>query len=372
MMEARTRTTTLGFFLFGLVSGLVAAAGCSSSTNGARESLTDSESGGGGGASGGGVASPSSSSNGGGSGGQPGVLTAGIWDDNLNYSFFKTYLAAHQGQNAIAGDPGFAAADYDAANTQFAQRGTFTNIDAALVIDTTGSMGDEISYLTAEFANIQSAIQAAFPTATQRWALIVYRDTPDTDPGDAYVSKTFDFTANAASFAAEISAQTADNGGDYPESPEIGLQQLPTLSWKGDASTAKVAFWVADAPQHTYRAAQMKKAISDTLGAGIHLYPVSASGTDDLLEMTMRSAAQLTGGRYLFLTDDSGVGDPHKTPEIPCYFVTRLEKALVRVASMEITGTYIAPAASDIIRTDGTANPDGTCTTGTGAVVRIF
>ncbi len=309
--------------------GLLTAAGCSSSSAGA-ESLTDSEGGGGGSSGGGvespGVGSPSGSSNGGGSGGEAGVLTAGIWDDNLNYAFFKTYLASHQGQNAIAGDPGFAAADYDASNAQFAQRGTFSNIDAALVIDTTGSMGDEIAYLTAEFANIQGAMQKAFPDARQRWALVVYRDTPDTDPGDAYVFKTYDFTADAATFAAEIRAQTADNGGDYPESPEIGLEQLPTLSWTGDSSTAKVAFWVADAPQHTYRAAQMKTAISGSLAAGIHLYPVSASGTDDLLEMTMRSAAQLTGGRYLFLTDDSGVGDPHKTPEIPCYFVTRLEK----------------------------------------------
>jgi len=44
----------------------------------------------------------------------------------------------------------------------------------------------------------------------------------------------------------------------------------------------------------------------------------------------MRSAAEITGGRYLFLTDDSGVGGPHKTPEIPCYFVTKLARALVR------------------------------------------
>ena len=78
-------------------------------------------------------------------------------------------------------------------------------------------MGDELSYLTAEFASIESEIQSAFPNATQRWALVVYRDTPATDPGDDYISRTFDFTASASAFSAVISAQTANNGGDNPE-----------------------------------------------------------------------------------------------------------------------------------------------------------
>ncbi len=55
----------------------------------------------------------------------------------------------------------------------------------------------------------------------------------------------------------------------------------------------------------------------------VHIYPVASSGVDELTELTMRSAAQLTGGRYLFLTDDSGVGGAHMEPSIPCYFVTK-------------------------------------------------
>ena len=50
----------------------------------------------------------------------------------------------------------------------------------------------------------------------------------------------------------------------------------------------------------------------------------------------MRSAAQLTGGRYLFLTDDSGVGGEHKEPNIPCYFVTRLDHAILRMVDIEM------------------------------------
>ncbi len=86
----------------------------------------------------------------------------------------------------------------------------------------------------------------------------------------------------------------------------------------------------------------------------------------------MRSTAQLTGGRYLFLTDDSGVGGAHKAPEIPCYYVTKLESALVRVSSMEISGTYIPPATADVIRVSGNPAANGTCATDGGQSVEIF
>jgi hypothetical protein len=299
----------------------------------------------------------------------PDVLTAGIWDDSLNYSFFGDYLASHTG---IDGDPGFVKADYDQSHTMFAQRSPHSVVDAALVLDTTGSMGDELDYLTSEFANISSAISTAFPGAQQRWALVVYRDTPDSDPGDDYVVKSYDFTSDMAAFTATVGAQSAGGGGDTPESPELGLEELQKLSWRTGPSVAKVAFWVGDAPQHDYRAAQMKQAILDTRGAGIHLYPVSASGTDDLLEMTMRSAAELTGGRYLFLTDDSGVGGPHKTPEIPCYYVTRLSRALVRTVAMELSGTYMGPDPADVSRTAGNPSSNGTCQVEDGGTVTIF
>jgi hypothetical protein len=299
----------------------------------------------------------------------PGLLTAGLWDDSLNYTFFGKYLASH---GPIVGDPGFAQSDYDASHTSFAQLKPHTVVDAALVLDTTGSMSDELVYLTAEFANIWSAISQALPNATQRWALILYRDRPDTDPGDAYVVKTFDFTDNAQTFAQTLGMQTADNGGDYPEAPELGLEQLKQVSWRTDPSAAKIAFWVGDAPHHEQYAGEMKQAILNTLSAGIHIYPVSASGTNDLLELTMRSAAEITGGRYLFLTDDSGIGDPHKIPEIPCYFVTKLAKALVRAVAMEVSGMHIGPDPADVIRTVGNPSSNGQCVTQDGQTVQLF
>jgi hypothetical protein len=297
------------------------------------------------------------------------ILTAGLWDDNLNFDFFSAY-AASKGQ--LAGNPGFAASDYAASNTAFGQRAPRVAADIALVLDTTGSMGDELTYLTAEFANIWTAVATALPNADQHWALIVYRDTPTYDPGDAYVVRSFDFTTSATTYTTTLGQQSANGGGDYPESPELGLAALEQLSWRTDPSVARIAFWVADAPHHVQNAAAMKQSILDAQADGIRLYPVSASGADDLLELTMRSAAQITGGRYLFLTDDSGVGDPHKLPEIPCYFVTKLAKAIVRSVAMELTATAIGPDPADILRTVGNPTSDGQCTTQDGQTVHLL
>ncbi len=116
----------------------------------------------------------------------------------------------------------------------------------------------------------------------------------------------------------------------------------------------------------------MKQAINGAHQRGIHLYPVSASGTDDLLELTMRSAALVTGGRYMFLTDDSGVGDAHKTPEIPCYYVTKLGSGIVRAIGAKLLGKYEAPQGSEILRTSGEPASDGTCKAADGQTVHIF
>jgi hypothetical protein len=106
-------------------------------------------------------------------------------------------------------------------------------------------------------------------------------------------------------------------------------------------------------------------------GAGIHIYPIASSGIDELTELTMRSAAELTLGRYLFLTNDSGVGNPHKEPSIPCYFVTKLDSAILRVVDIEMTGVYREPAAAEILRRGG--NPqNGICTLGSGKVLSVF
>ena len=83
----------------------------------------------------------------------------------------------------------------------------------------------------------------------------------------------------------------------------------------------------------------------------------------------MRTGAEVTGGRYLFLTNDSGIGNDHKTPTIPVDIqVTSLDKAMLRMIAMELTGTQIEAAPEDVIRTSGDPN-DGTCLLADGQTV---
>jgi len=283
---------------------------------------------------------------------QSGQLTAGAWDDNRNYEFFQTYLDE---QDVLPGAPQFDDAERDAAHERsLEEAGSRDTLDVALVIDTTGSMSDELQYLAVEFDALASRIDQAYPTAEQRWSLTVYRDH-----GDAYVVDTTDFTADLGAFQDALASKQASGGGDYPEAPDEALTAANGLSWR-QGSTARLMFWLADAPHHGPDAPVMADALRTAAKQDIHIYPIAASGVDELTELTMRSAAQLTLGRYLFLTDDSGIGNSHKEPTIPCYYVTRLDQAILRMVDIEMTGLYREPSTAEVIRTGGDPT-DGLC-----------
>jgi hypothetical protein len=369
---------------------------------------------------------------------RPGLLTAGTWDDNLNFDFYQRYLLRESETLKPLGVPaiprsdrmtievkgndgrpltgatvtvrapgrapfrsitgadgrvlffpawaGFAAGESLQINVDAPSGGATIEavagegalaielnrpggvtpgLDLAFVIDTTGSMGDEIRYLQAELQTIAGALSREYPGVSRRYALVVYRDD-----GDAYVVRSFDFTPDLAQFQRSLNQQSAGGGGDTPEAPEQALAAANQLSWR-DGPTARVMFWVADAPHHVGREAKMVSAFAGAVGLGVHIYPVAASGTDDLAEFSMRTAAQVTGGRYLFLTDDSRIGNTHKEPRIPCYYVTSLQAAMTRMIETELTGVRIEPAAGEIIRTGG--NPeDQRCRLSDGEVVAAF
>jgi hypothetical protein len=86
---------------------------------------------------------------------------------------------------------------------------------------------------------------------------------------------------------------------------------------------------------------------------GVQIVPVAASGVEDSAQYVLRSMAAVTQGRYIFLTDDSGVGDSHAEPDVACYLVTRLDTLVARVLSGIATGRRVEPREGDVIRTVG-------------------
>ena len=308
----------------------------------------------------GGAAPGSSSGSGSGSSGAS-VLTAGAWDDNLNYPIFDLYRWANA--DALP----FTEAEHEAAQQRFGgARDAHTQLDVALVIDTTGSMADELSYLQTELDSIATRVTAAYPDAETRWALIVYRDE-----GDEYVTRVFDFTG-LDEMRASLRAQSAGGGGDYPEASHAALRDMTNLEWREHDAVARLAFWIADAPHHEQAEVEWAAALRSAAQLDVHVYPIASSGIDAETELSMRSAAQLTGGRYLFLTDDSGIGGSHLEPPVPCFFVTHLDTAMLRAIDAEMTGEHELPSEEQIIRRTGDPDEAGACELQDGGTAFAF
>lgn len=293
-------------------------------------------------------------------------LTAGIFDDNLSFTFFTDYLRHYAAQQR--GTLPFTAEEMQAAYEESKkQRPLPTALDISLVIDTTGSMGDELGYLKKELGSLAGEIAERFPDASQRWSLVVYRDE-----GDEYVTRKFDFTADIQAFQGTLKGQTYGGGGDFPEAPDQGIAESVSLSWRSSEDVAKLMFLVADAPHHDENRQAMADAIRSARDSGLHIYPVASSGVDELTERSFRQAAQLTLGRYLFLTDDSGLGGSHKEPTLPCYYVTTLKKAILRGVEAELGGSSPAPTPEETVRFVGALNDEGNCYYGDGYAARPF
>lgn len=221
-------------------------------------------------------------------------------------------------------------------------------LDFAIVLDTTGSMGDEIRHLAAEIRGISAAIAKNFPEVKQRFALILYRDD-----NDAYVVRTFDFTGSLDQFQKNIAAQSAAGGGDYPEAVHRGLEAAGQLRWSEGPHAARVVFLIADAPPHAQHMKRTMKAAHLLRSKGVAIYPVACSGYDGACEFVMRACAMFIGSQFLFLTDDSGVGGAHAEPSIPYYQVERLERLMIRMIASELSGRVVPAEAGDILRTVG-------------------
>ncbi|MEZ6123306.1 MAG: vWA domain-containing protein [Planctomycetaceae bacterium] len=210
-------------------------------------------------------------------------------------------------------------------------------LDLALVIDTTGSMGDELEYLKTEIDSIAAAVNRMFPDVDQRYALVTYRDN-----GDEYVTRSFDFSGSLSDFRMHLDEQSANGGGDFPEAMDAALENSLQLSWR-QTNTARVLFLVGDAPPHPEKASRTMHCVQQLREQGVRMFPVGASGMDKTAEVLMRTASLLTMGQYLFLTDHSGIGNPHATPDVPQFAVERLDRLMIRMIASELAGKRLVP-----------------------------
>lgn len=228
-----------------------------------------------------------------------------------------------------------------------ATAGLPANLDLCICLDTTGSMTRELPFLISEVKTIAAAIHDKFPNVQIRYGLVVYKDRED-----EYVAKRFEFTTDVEEFRRNLSAQRAAGGGDIPEAVEEGFLEATKLQWR-DKDTARVMFHIADAPPHDQDIDKTLRLADQLRKKGVVIYPVACKGYDDPCEFVMRGSALLSGGQFLFLTDDSGIGGKHDEPHIPYYKVERLEQLMIRMIACELAGKRIEPEPHRVLRVVG-------------------
>lgn len=225
------------------------------------------------------------------------------------------------------------------------ERSEKNEIELLFMVDATGSMGDELTFLKNELKSVVNRIELDNPGVVIRLALVFYRDL-----SDSYITLPFDFTTDIDAQEAQIDKQSAGGGGDWPEAVDLALEQSVGLQWS-EGDVTRILFAVLDAPPHD-REENLRRFEQSVLKAaetGVRIVPVMASspGSSDsenaFFEYLMRSAAMLTGGTFTFLTDDSGVGDVHIQPTVGDHTVEYLNSMLVRIVNGYHTGIDLTP-----------------------------
>ena len=204
------------------------------------------------------------------------------------------------------------------------------NLDIMMVVDATGSMGDEIAYLKSELRDVIQKVQKTHTDLNINLGSVFYRDK-----GDEYLTRKSDFSTNIEKTLTFIKEQSANGGGDTPEAVENALSEaLETMKWS-DNAVARLLFLVLDAPPHHNEAIVKKihqlSAKAATLG--IKIIPITGSGIDKSTEYLMRCLSLTSNGTYVFLTDHSGIGNPHIEPTTDNYKVELLNDLMIRLIS---------------------------------------
>ena len=206
-------------------------------------------------------------------------------------------------------------------------------LDVLFLLDSTGSMADEIDRIKDTLLSISARISDLPAQPDLRLGMVSYRDR-----GDDYITRVFDFDANAGRFSDTIRSVQADGGGDEPESLNEALHvALNEPDWR-DGDAIRLVFLLADAPPHLDYPQDYDYAeeMVEARKRGIKIFSVASSGLNVRGEYIFRQIAQHTMGRFIFILYESpggGVGTPHDVGE---YTIERLDSLIVRLVEEEL------------------------------------
>jgi len=197
-------------------------------------------------------------------------------------------------------------------------------IDVVFVIDSTGSMADEIRTVKTHLTKIIKEVESGQPTPYLRVGVVAYRDHKLEERG--YLYRKFELTDNIGKAVDFIWDIEASGGGDLPEAVADGLDQaINHMNWNEYVIqqnqelypypyTKKLIFLIGDAAPHgegsndqSYMQGcpddhNYKQNIEDAQEKGITIYTVSGSGIDGVGMRIFKEIARKTGGSYTHLS----------------------------------------------------------------------
>ena len=183
-------------------------------------------------------------------------------------------------------------------------------VDVVFILDTTGSMSEEISALKGTIGEVVASLR--HQNARPRLGLVEYKDITD-----GYVTRLHQMTTDVDGFTERVASLYADGGGDTPEHVNAGLRvAVDHIRWNPE-SVARLAFLIGDAPpQLGYQQdVSYTSSVKAANHKGIQVFTIAASGMDDLGQVVWRQIAQYTGGTNMFVLrggagpQSTGAGD---------------------------------------------------------------
>ncbi len=220
-------------------------------------------------------------------------------------------------------------------------RKTFQQIplDLLFILDTTGSMGEEIARLKNTIEIINANLAVLTPKPDIRYGMVLYRDKDDD-----YRTRTIPFTSDLEQFRQALQPVEAQGGGDTPEDLQAALETaVKTMDWNPDG--IRLGFIITDAAPHLDYGQSYTyiNAVKDAKQKAIKFFTVGTGGLDIAGEYVLRQIAQFTYGKYIFLTygerGESHGGHPgsvsHHTGSN--FQTDKLESIIIRFAKQELS-----------------------------------
>ena len=208
-----------------------------------------------------------------------------------------------------------------------------TSVDVLFLLDSTGSMSDEIERIKETLTSIAKRVRDLPGNPDLRMGMVSYRDR-----GDKYVNRLYDFDSDDRRFSRTVRGVQAHGGGDYPEALTEALHVAVTKpTWRHQS--VKLIFLIADAPPQDYdNQLHYTTELARAQEQGIKIFAVASSGLDEQGEFIFRQFAQQTMGRFIFILYDHGpqreLTTPHEVGDD--YTVERLDRLIVRLITAEL------------------------------------